>query len=411
MEMTQLTDWLQKNMFPSILGNLVLAALLVLLILSIYYLVHIGNRKIPESKQLAFGLEQRKLLLLIFLSGLIVFWLIVQRSLLLSLLTPFILAGAIAYALNPLILMLIRLKLNRLQAVIGLYLVLLAATILLSLTLLPNLGDEIRHLGEQLPQFSRRWYDALSAWYDGRFAGFSYLPDSLEQLAAFFGLELETATSWFFQSFSSLLKGFGTLLSSLVTLVTVPVLTFYFLKDADIIKEAAQKMVPPESRAWVFPLTKQVDHVLAGFIRGQLIVALFVGVLSGTALMILGIDFAILLGIIAGITNIIPYLGPFIGAVPAILMALLTSPLKTLWVILAFLAIQQVESSIISPRIVGQRVGLHPALVILSLLIGGAMWGLVGLIIAVPFAGIIRVLVLRTIQWFQSRYPRYFDSR
>ncbi|MDW7670604.1 MAG: AI-2E family transporter [Bacillota bacterium] len=411
MELTQLTDWLQKNAVPDVLGNLVLMTVLVLLALLVYYLIQIGNQHVPESRQLTFGLEQFKLIFFISLGSLLLIWLFMQQSLLLSLLTPFIIAGVIAYALNPAVLFLTKYRFSRLQAVIGLFLFLILALLLLSLTLLPRLGDDIRDLGEQLPYYSREWYHSLSGWYETRLAAFSFLPDSLEQVVEFFGLEFQAVTNWLLSSLGTVIRGASSLISSLVTLVTVPVLTFYFMKDGDQISAAIQKMVPPASRSWIFPLSRQIDHVLAGFIRGQLIVAVIVGILSGTALLILGIDFAIILGIIAGITNIIPYLGPFIGAVPAVLMALLTSPLKTLWVVAAFVVIQQVESSIISPRIVGHRVGLHPILMILSLLVGGALWGLVGLIIAVPLAGIIRVLFLEILEWFKRRYPAYFEPK
>jgi predicted PurR-regulated permease PerM len=415
MELTQLTDWLQENAVPDVLGNLVFITVLFLLVLMalmallVYYLIQIGNQHVPESRQLTFGLEQIKLIFFISLGSLLLIWLFKQQSLLLSLLTPFIIAGVIAYALNPAVLFLTKYRLTRLQAVIGLFLLLVLTLFLLSLTLLPRLGADIRDLGEQLPHYSRQWHNTLAAWYDKRLAALSFMPGSLDQVVEFFDLEFQAVTNWLLSSLGTLLKGASSLISSLVTLVLIPVLTFYFMKDGDQISAAIQKMVPPASRSWIFPLFRQIDHVLAGFIRGQLIVAVIVGILSGTALLILGIDFAFILGIIVGITNIIPLLGPFIGAVPAVLMALLTSPLKTLWVVAAFVAIQQIESSIISPRIVGHRVGLHPTLMILSLLVGGALWGLVGLIIAVPLAGIIRVLLLAVLEWFQKRYPAYFE--
>ena len=408
--MVQLSEWLEQGAAPGLLGNLILLALFVLLLMTVYYLIHIGNRFVPEERQLHLGLEQVKLLFFVLLGGWLLVWLFLNATLLLSVVTPFILAGIFAYALNPVVLFFTRHRLTRTQSVAGLFLLIIVLLVLLSMSIFPRLGNEARHLGEQLPQYSRQWYNALSTWYQARLASYSFLPDSLSQITEYFGLEMNSVTDWLMESVQRVVVGFSALVSSLVTMITVPVLTFYFLKDADSIAAFVQKMVPPISRPWVYPLARQLDEVLGGFIRGQLIVAMIVGILSGAALLILGIDFAVILGILAGITNIIPYLGPFIGAIPAVFIALLTSPLRTLWVIVAFVVIQQVESSLISPKIVGERVGLHPSLVILSLLVGGALLGLVGLIIAVPLAGMIRVLMKTIVEWFKVRYPSLFDA-
>jgi len=409
MEIVQLSEWLENSAAPGILGNLILLALLLLLLVSAYYLIHIGNHYVPEDRQLHLGLEQAKLLFFVALAGCFVVWLFLNSSLLLPVISPFILAGVFAYALNPIVLYFTSHRLSRTQGVVGLYLFLIVLLILLSISIFPRLGDEARSLGEQLPHYSRQWYNTLSSWYQAQLASYSFLPDSFSQITDYFGFEMNNITNWLMESTHKLVTGFSAVVSSLVTLITVPVLTFYLLKDADKIVSFTRKAIPPVSRPWVFPLARQIDKVLGGFIRGQLIVALFVGILSGAALLILGIDFAVILGIIAGITNIIPYLGPFIGAIPAVFITLLTSPMRIIWVIIAFVAIQQIESSLISPKIVGERVGLHPTLVILSLLIGGALWGLMGLIIAVPFAGILRVLLIAIVQWFKVRYPSHFD--
>lgn len=410
MDHAQLSQWLQNSTLSGFLGNLVIGALFIFLALGAYYLIHIGNSKVPESRRLEFGAGQFKLIFFLVLGTLVLLWIFSRRNLILSLLTPFFIAGVLAYALNPVVNYLIRRKLSRLQAVAVLFMAMVVVLAVLSMTLLPSLGNEIRYLGEQLPHYSLQWYKQAESWYNQRLSTFAFLPGTLDQVTDFFGLDFQTVSNWLLQSLGSLMKGFSSLVSSLVTLVTVPVLTFYFMKDGDLIARSVKRAVPPESRQWAFPLARQIDGVLGGFIRGQLIVALFVGVLSGLALMLLGIDFALILGIVAGVTNIIPYLGPFIGAVPAVLMALLTSPLQTLWVILAFTIIQQVESSVISPRIVGKRVGLHPTLVILALLMGGALGGLVGLLIAVPTAAVIRVLTLAIVDWFRRRYPSYFEQ-
>ncbi|MBP9920966.1 MAG: AI-2E family transporter, partial [Proteiniclasticum sp.] len=132
--------------------------------------------------------------------------------------------------------------------------------------------------------------------------------------------------------------------------------------------------------------------------------------LSSIALLILGVEYWLILGMLAGIGDLIPYIGPFLGAIPAVFIALTTDPWKAVWVIVAFLIIQQLEGNLISPKIVGHSVGLHPALIIFMLLVGGALWGLVGLLVAVPLAGVIKVLLEAILDWFKKHYPSIFEA-
>ncbi|HEX3032252.1 MAG TPA: AI-2E family transporter, partial [Bacillota bacterium] len=134
-----------------------------------------------------------------------------------------------------------------------------------------------------------------------------------------------------------------------------------------------------------------MDQVLRGFIRGHLLVCGLVGGLSALGLYLIGVPFALLLGIIAGILDIIPFFGPILGAVPALALALLQSWQATIYTLLLFVIIQQVEGNIITPKILGEAVGLHPLIIIFALLAGGHLWGVTGMIIALPLAAVIRV--------------------
>jgi len=170
------------------------------------------------------------------------------------------------------------------------------------------------------------------------------------------------------------------------------VLAFYFLKDTTKIKKTLILTIPKKYRVSILEVVRDLDEVLGGFITGQLIVAAFIAILTTIALLVLGVRFAIIVGFIAGIANVIPYFESIIGIVPGVLFALLDSPTKLLlWVLGIFIAIQQIESAILSPKIVGNKVGIHPIIVVLVLLIGGKLFGVVGLMIAIPLAGTIKV--------------------
>lgn len=402
--------FLDSGRLPGILLQLNLAALLILLALGGYFLFQMGNDRLAKERRLRFGAEELKLFLLLLLLLVLLGWVVRRSALLLSLLAPFLIAGVLSYALNPAVLFLKGKGLSRTKAVATLFLTFLLFLLGLSLSIFPMLGEELTRLGDMLPELSQEWYRRFADWYETHLSNQPLVPESLSGLLDYFDVELKSLTEWLLQSSGSLFQGISMLASSLVSLVTIPVLTFYFMKDGEKIFELLKKSIPPRIRSHVFPVLQAIDGVLSGFIRGQILVALFVGVLSGMALLLLGIDFWILLGLIAGITNIIPYLGPFIGAIPAVLVTLATNPGRTLWVILAFVIIQQVESSLVSPKIVGNRVGLHPTLIILSLLLGGALGGLVGLIVAVPLAAVLKVLVQALLSWLGRRYPRLYQE-
>ena len=141
---------------------------------------------------------------------------------------------------------------------------------------------------------------------------------------------------------------------------------------------------------------RDVDHILAGYIRGEVIDAIIIVILTSGALLVIQLDFAIIIGIISGIFNLIPYFGPIVGFVLAIIIGLLdTNPMKALYGAIAILIIQQIDGWFIVPKVVGDCVKLHPILVLLAILIGGNLFGLIGMLIAVPVAAFIRLLLIR----------------
>ena len=149
--------------------------------------------------------------------------------------------------------------------------------------------------------------------------------------------------------------------------------------------------IPDRWRSDIVGLMIEMDNSLGSFIRGQLLISAIVGILIAVGLSIMGVDFALIIGLIAGIFNIVPYFGPIIGAVPAVVFALLKSPLTAVYVVLLFAVVNQVESSIISPNILGEHVGLHPVTVIFSIISGGYLFGILGVILAVPVTSIVKV--------------------
>jgi predicted PurR-regulated permease PerM len=192
-------------------------------------------------------------------------------------------------------------------------------------------------------------------------------------------------------------------MSFVLGLVVIPFWLFYILQDERQVKEGVLGVFPEQLRPDVWCMGRLIDDVLSAYIRGQLLLVLFVGGLATLALLIIGVPFALVLGLIAGLFEALPYVGPILGAIPAVLVALLTDPVSAIWVVAAFFAIQQIENLILVPRISGQSVKLHPALVMVVLVVGNELAGLLGMLIAVPVAAVLRDV-------FKYLYLRFLDE-
>lgn len=176
----------------------------------------------------------------------------------------------------------------------------------------------------------------------------------------------------------------------IIGLVVIPFWLFYILNDESRVKQGLLHVLPRQMRPDVRCTARLVDDVLSAYIRGQLLLVLFVGGMATLSLIIIGVPFSLVLGIIAGMFEILPYVGPILGAIPALLVALLSNPVSAIWVAVAFFAIQQVENLILVPRIAGESVQLHPAVVMVVLVIGNELGGFIGMLVAVPATAIIR---------------------
>jgi predicted PurR-regulated permease PerM len=183
------------------------------------------------------------------------------------------------------------------------------------------------------------------------------------------------------------------MLTHIIGLVVSPVLAFYLLHNWDEMEEQLLHLLPGSWRQEICTIFRDIDKVLAGIIRGQLIIAVMVGILVSTGLYFLGVRYALLIGILAGILDVIPYFGAFIGAAPAVTVGLLESPILAAKAAVLFLIIHQLEGTIIGPRILGEKTGLNPLAVILVLFIGEECAGLVGMLLAVPLAAIGKVII------------------
>lgn len=195
---------------------------------------------------------------------------------------------------------------------------------------------------------------------------------------------------------SSLVDALGTLTALGALAVAIPVASIYLMAEAHLLHRFAFRRIPPRWRRPAASLVSDVDAVLGGFVRGQLTVACVVGVLATIALLILREPYALLIGAWAGLADVVPYVGPFAGALPAGIVAIIYQGWgNVIWVVVAFVAINQLEGQLLAPRIVSRSVRVTPLGVIFALIISAQLFGFVGLIVAVPLAGLVRIAIVR----------------
>jgi predicted PurR-regulated permease PerM len=304
-------------------------------------------------------------------------------------LTPFLLAAILAYICNPLVAYMTRRRVPRTLAVTLVLLLLLAAFIVLLLVLLPLLIRQVRTIADQAPVYVDWLRTAVAP-----------------RLEQFFGVQLETGMvrDWVTSHMAEIRDFAVKLLPSLktgglavveffVTLVLVPLVLFYFLRDWDAIIDGIDRLVPRRWHDRVTVLASEIDAVLGQFLRGQLLVMLGMALFYTVGLWLAGLDYALSVGMFAGLVTFVPYLGVIIGVVLATLTGLLQfqelMPLVWVWVV--FAVANLVEGYLLVPWLVGDRIGLHPVAVIFALLAFGSLFGFFGVLLALPVSAALLV--------------------
>jgi predicted PurR-regulated permease PerM len=309
-------------------------------------------------------------------------------------LTPLAAAFVIAYLLDPII---DRFEAHHVRRSIAIFvlLALVGAAFLGGIVfVLPKLQHEVSALAERMPEYLDRLVTVAIPSIEQRVG--VQLPHTLEDLlgsvrSGEIPLPLETLRNLLSGAFATLTGSLG----ALVGLLVIPILAYYLLVEFDAIVARIGRWVPPRHRDYVFDKARTVDRLVSGFLRGQLLVAASLGALYATGFAIIGIDLALGVGLVAGVLALVPYLGGAVALSTASVLAILKFGFDWhLGAVVGWYAVcQSLEGFVLTPRIVGQSVGLHPAVVIIALLIGGDLFGFLGLLIAVPSAAVVKVFV------------------
>lgn len=298
--------------------------------------------------------------------------------------TSFLIGGLVAYFLYRPVHFIELKGLKRIWAIASVYLIFLSLLGALLWVAVPDLSRELGDAAKLLPAYA----DQAQSFAD-RIYGMQ-LPGQLDQILKENTHKIE---NFIYEGLSGLVGGIYILFSKALTIIFAPILAFYILKDWDKIRDVFLKMLSPGSRVDIVMVTGDIDRVVLEFFKGHLLICLIVGISTGLAAVILGVKFALLIGIVAGVTNLVPYFGPFLGGIPAVGLALAQSPRLALYMTGAILIIQQVESNFITPKIIGDRLGMHPLLIVFALLAGGKLLGIWGMLFAVPLTAALKIVL------------------
>lgn len=307
-------------------------------------------------------------------------------SFLWHLLAPFIIACFIAYLLYPVINRIHSLGIPRGLAILFIYLLFFGGVGYLVYRIFPVMLIQIRDLNEQLPQFVSMYEKLIYRMYEYT----SFLPETVHDKIDELIIRLEGFVNGLL---SNIIESTTKIFDMIVVITVIPVLVFYFLKDDTKIKSYIKRYIPEKYKPRTGKMVRAVDETIGNYIRGQLIVCLFVSITSFILFQLLGLQYALLLALIMGITNIIPYFGPIIGAIPAVAIALTMSGKMVIFVILSVFVMQLIESNLLAPYIVGKSINMHPIAIIFALLLGGQLFGVLGMILAVPVFTTSKVII------------------
>ncbi|MEM1160433.1 MAG: AI-2E family transporter [Pseudomonadota bacterium] len=318
--------------------------------------------------------------------GFVVF--VVLLWVLASALLPFVLAAAIAYLTDPLADWLEARGLSRILATVVITVVSLGTVVFAVLLFVPMLVEQIRQLVVKMPEYVDQARGLMVLWMPDTQDEGSFLNRALSNLR-------DNAESWSVDLLQRVWSGSIAVVNFLAVLLVTPVVAFYLLMDWDRMVAGIDDYLPREHRATIHHLARELDKVLSGFVRGQLTVCTILGTFYAVALMIIGLKFGLLIGLFAGLISFIPVVGSILGGLLSVGVAIAQfwdDPIWILVVLVVFVAGQAVEGNFLTPKLVGDSVGLHPVWLMFALSAFGVAFGFVGLLVAVPAAAMIGVL-------------------
>ncbi|MDK2780079.1 MAG: hypothetical protein PWP61_376 [Trichococcus sp.] len=322
---------------------------------------------------------------------------------------PLIMAGIFYYMLNPMVTLMEKRGIKRFVGIWIAFVFVLLLIIWGVAILIPIIRDQTIGIVREFPAY---WQAIESMTIE--FINYDWFTSLQEQVneinADIFNTVSEKLNEVLSNTVSGLGSVVGLLTNAFVGIITMPIILYYLLKEGDKLPLTFLQFFPTNLRESIGELLRKINTQISQYVRGQITVAFFVGLMFVIGYAIIGMKFGIVLGILAGFLNIIPYMGSFIAMVPAVIVAIVDSPLMLAKVLLVFSIEQFIEGRVISPQVLGSNLEVHPVTIIFVLLTAGKLFGLTGFILGIPGYAVLKVLFMHIFEWYKEISGLYLDE-
>lgn len=320
---------------------------------------------------------------------------------------PLLLSGVAYYLLNPLVDRLERKsKVKRAYGIVTMYLVIAGIITLILLMVIPIIRTQLMGLIDNFPKYSAQIQEEFLHLTGSEF--FGKIQESVgTDLSDVTGKVTTWGTSFINNAASGVGNFVGTLTEIILAVVTTPFILFYLLRDGKRLPDYLMRFIPTSLQPQSRMVMQEMNSQVASYIRGQIIVSCCIGALLYIGYLIIGLEYSLVLAIVAACTAVVPYLGPAIAITPALVVAMVTSPFMLLKMVIVWTAVQLIEGKFISPQIMGKSLKIHPITIIFVIIFAGKMFGVLGIILAVPGYAVLKVVVTHIFQWFRFRSGLY----
>ncbi|MFD2762211.1 AI-2E family transporter [Lentibacillus juripiscarius] len=316
---------------------------------------------------------------------------------------PIIGAGILFYLTRPLVHLLEKYRLNRIVSIFVTFLLLILALFLIATYIAPVLEKQFTNLVDNIPQMVSGAQELIAYVQDNQ----NLIPEEVNRTIDNFTSNLQT----YIESAMSFIFGFiSEFIGFIFALVLIPFFLFFMLKDGEKFVPFITQFFKPKKAASIRSLLHKIDDALTSYIQGQLIVSVCIGLLLYIGYSIINLDYALTLAFFGMIICVIPFLGPYLAVIPAIIVGLLQDPLMAVWVAVVMIIAQQIEGNLVSPNVMGRALKLHPLTVITVILAAGSIGGLLGMLFAVPLYAVVKTIISHFYHTYQDNQPNEEDA-
>ncbi|SDC92115.1 Predicted PurR-regulated permease PerM [Paenibacillus sp. UNCCL117] len=311
------------------------------------------------------------------------------------LIVPFMLSGFFFYLLRPLVLFFEKQRMHKALSILLIYFVLAGSVVLFFILIWPTLQTQVQNFAESAPELIEDFGVQIDNLQKNRLISMLTpgQSDLSAKLSEYLNMLITAASDY-------VTRVVGVVTSFVIVVATVPIILYYMLKDGEHIPSSILHLIPRRYRRDGREVLLEIDSALSGFIIGRVIITGLLGVLLYIGYLIIGLPYSLLLALIATVLNIIPYIGPLLGAIPPLIVAFTVSPMMVFWVLVATLIAQQIEDNLLSPQIYGKRLDIHPLTTVILVLVAGGVAGLLGVILAIPAYMVVKIIFARIYNLF-----------